>query len=140
MSAEADSLTLAASAVADRADSLRSPLICSLAFVRVALRRDVVAAGRRLRYRLFGEMISGGAMARTVVSIPDDDKRWLDERAAEEGVAMTEIVRRAIRRYREELARRSFDELVEATRNTWAQGDGLEWQVRRRDEWDERTP
>jgi hypothetical protein len=79
-------------------------------------------------------------MARTVVSIPDDDKRWLDERAAEEGVAMTEIVRRAIRRYREELARRSFDELVEATRNTWAQGDGLEWQVRRRDEWDERTP
>lgn len=79
-------------------------------------------------------------MARTVVSIPDDDKRWLDERAAEEGVAMTEIVRRAIRRYREEKARTTFDELLEATRHTWKQGDGLEWQVSRRGEWDERTP
>jgi hypothetical protein len=77
-------------------------------------------------------------MTRTVVSI-DDDERWLDRRASEEGIPMTELVRRAIRRFREEEERPTFDELVEASRGTWKHGDGLAWQEKLRGEWDGRS-
>jgi hypothetical protein len=79
-------------------------------------------------------------MARTVVAIDDDDKRWLDEKAAEEGVPMTELVRRAIRRYREAEAEPTFQELVQRSKGIWRRGDGLAWQEKLRGEWDDRTP
>lgn len=76
-------------------------------------------------------------MVRTVISLEDDDKRWLDRMAAEEGVSMTEIVRRAVRllRARTPTAPRSPDELLEATRGLWKAGDGLAWQQKLRREW-----
>lgn len=40
-------------------------------------------------------------MVRTVISLDPDDKRWLDSKAREEKVAMTEVVRRAVKHYRE---------------------------------------
>lgn len=79
-------------------------------------------------------------MIRTVVSLDEDDKRWLDETAAQQGVPMTELVRRAVRRYRESEVSPSFEELLDAARGTWAAGDGLDWQRKLREEWDERAP
>lgn len=78
-------------------------------------------------------------MIRTVVSLDEDDKRWLDRRAQEEGVPMTELVRRAVRRLRAEEERPSVDEVVEASRGIWKQGDGLKWQEELRREWDGRS-
>ena len=78
-------------------------------------------------------------MIRTVVSLDEDDKRWLDRRAQEEGVPMTELVRRAVRRLRAEDERPSFDDVVEASRGIWKQGDGLKWQEELRREWDGRS-
>jgi Arc/MetJ-type ribon-helix-helix transcriptional regulator len=76
-------------------------------------------------------------MIRTVISLDEDDKRWLDRRAAQEGVSMTELIRRAVRLLRGQTAEdyRSLEELLAATSGIWKQGDGLEYQNRLRDEW-----
>jgi len=76
-------------------------------------------------------------MKRTVVSLSDEDKEWLDRRAEREGVPMTELVRRAVSMLREKLQREDppFDELLEETSGTWPQGEGVDYQRRIRDEW-----
>ena len=76
-------------------------------------------------------------MIRTVISIDEDDKRWLDRRAEQEGVSMTELIRRAVRLLRGQTAEdyRSLEQLLAVTSGIWKQGDGLEYQNRLRDEW-----
>lgn len=73
-------------------------------------------------------------MTRTVVAIDNDIKQWIDTKAAQEGVPMTELVRRALRQYREH-EERSIDMLLSKTSGIWTGGDGLEYQQRVRDEW-----
>jgi hypothetical protein len=77
---------------------------------------------------------------RTVVSLEEDDKRWLDERAKQEGVPMTELVRRAVRRLRAEEGSPSgrLGRLLKQTRGIWKRGDGLRYQIALRREWDDR--
>lgn len=41
-------------------------------------------------------------MVHTVVKLESEDRVWLDRKAEEEQVPMAELVRRAVRRYREE--------------------------------------
>jgi Arc/MetJ-type ribon-helix-helix transcriptional regulator len=76
-------------------------------------------------------------MVRTVVALDEDDKRWLDRRAQEEGVSMTELIRRAVRLLRGQTPEeyRSLEELLQATSGIWKHGDGLTHQERMRGEW-----
>lgn len=76
-------------------------------------------------------------MKRTLISLEEKDKAWLDAAAAREGTPATELVRRAIRllRERESLEQRPFAEVLQRTRGLWRGGDGLEHQTRLRDEW-----
>jgi hypothetical protein len=88
---------------------------------------------------VFTDVISEAAMVRTVISLDEDDKRWLDDEAAREGVAMTEVVRRAVRQLRTELEHRSdFEALLAATAGAGTGEDGLDVQRRLRDEWEQR--
>lgn len=73
-------------------------------------------------------------MVRTVISLDPEDKAWLDRKAKREKVTMTELVRRAVRKMREEEP--SFEQLLEETAGTWQHGDGLEYQIKIREEWD----
>jgi hypothetical protein len=75
-------------------------------------------------------------MVRTVISLDEDDKRWLDRLAEREGVPMTELVRRAVRLYRRQAPTegRSLDELLQVTSGLWKRGDGLQYQRRLRRE------
>lgn len=77
-------------------------------------------------------------MVRTLIRLDPDDKAWLDRKSREERLAMTELVRRAIRLYREQQDDRETDRsrLLRQTRGIWEGGDGLEYQQRLRDEWD----
>lgn len=80
-------------------------------------------------------------MPRTVISLEPEDKEWLDRRAKRERVSMTEIVRRAIRRYRQESGNdpdHDIHELLRRSQGSWRGGDGLEYQDRIRQEWDNR--
>jgi hypothetical protein len=79
------------------------------------------------------------------VSLEEEDKAWLDRRAVEEQVSTTELIRRAIRRYRESepearTLRRLLGllELLEETSGIWKGKDGLTYQIEVRGEWDER--
>lgn len=76
-------------------------------------------------------------MVRTVISLDEKDKQWLDARAREEHVPMAEVVRQAVRRLREESAReaRGLDEILQKTSGIWKKGDGLAYQRRMRGEW-----
>ncbi len=73
---------------------------------------------------------------RTLISLESEDKAWLDARAEEEGIAMTEIVRRAVRNYRNEVEASSIEHLLVATAGTWKGPDGLDYQRAIRAEWE----
>lgn len=76
-------------------------------------------------------------MKRTVISLDEGDKAWLDAAAAREGTPATELVRRAVRllREREPLERQPIEEILQRTRGLWSGEDGLEHQTRLRSEW-----
>ena len=69
-------------------------------------------------------------MVRTIVSLDDDDKAWLDRAARSQRVPMTKLVRHAIRRLRQEqeAAPQGFERLLRETAGTWKAGDGLAYQ------------
>jgi predicted transcriptional regulator len=81
---------------------------------------------------------------RTLVSLPDDDKAWLDALAAARGEPMTHVVRQAVAAYRvqaESRAGESLERLLDATAGLFAarkaalREDGAALQRRLRDEW-----
>ena len=74
-------------------------------------------------------------MVRTVVSLNPEDKAWLDRRAREERVPMTELVRRAIQRMRQEEEAPRLSDLLERSRGTWKGGDALDYQRAVRAVW-----
>jgi hypothetical protein len=75
---------------------------------------------------------------RTIVNIPDDDKTWLMKEARRQKVTMTELVRRAIKNYRQKNRQDdpdAFSEALKKTKGRWKSGDGLKYQKSLRDEW-----
>ena len=79
-------------------------------------------------------------MIRTVVSLSEDDKRWLDAEAGRKGVSMTEVIRLAVSRLRAETRRaRTFDNLLKTTAGIGTGEDGVALQKKLRKEWDGRT-
>lgn len=79
-------------------------------------------------------------MVRIIISVEDEDKAWLDRRASEDEVSRAELIRRAVRRYREESARETgpLERVLAETSGIWAGEDGLAYQRRVRDEWQNR--
>ena len=76
-------------------------------------------------------------MVRTVISLDEADKRWLDQQAALQHVPMTEVVRQAVQAFRatRENHDGDFSALLDGTAGIWPHSDGLAWQTERRDEW-----
>ena len=79
-------------------------------------------------------------MIRTLISLDEEDKRWLDRKAKEDGMTMAQLVRIAVQRYREQCEREaaapSLEDLLQRTSGLWKGGDGLAAQLRLRDEWE----
>ena len=79
---------------------------------------------------------------RTLVDIPEDDIRWLDQKAAETGKSRTAIVREAVEAYRIEIGTEQDRQLaaLRAGFGLWKKhgidvGDAVEWQRRERASW-----
>ena len=74
---------------------------------------------------------------RTIISLPNPQKRWLEDVAKREGVAMTAVVRDAVAHYQQHLAAPLDDlsALGSRLQGSWKHGDGLAWQTQMRDEW-----
>jgi hypothetical protein len=73
-------------------------------------------------------------MTRMLISLEHNDRQWLEQRAREAGVPMSEIVRQAIRRAQES-EQKPMKDLLASTKGLWRQGDGLRYQRRVRKEW-----
>lgn len=77
-------------------------------------------------------------MPRTIISLDEENKAWLDQQAALRRVPMTELVRQAVREFRAREQSRNkpaLQEVLERTAGIWRAGDGLEYQDRIRREW-----
>ena len=76
-------------------------------------------------------------MIRTVISLDEESKRWLDQQAREENVSTAELIRTAVRKYRDEKKRAALplNDLLKQTSGIWKAGDGLTFQRRLRKEW-----
>jgi predicted transcriptional regulator len=77
-------------------------------------------------------------MPRTLISLDQDDQRWLDQYARSQNLSRTEVGRRALRQYREQhqMGERGFTEALERTKGTWPGEDPLDHLDRLRSEWD----
>jgi len=74
-------------------------------------------------------------------SLDKNDKAWLDRKAREQGVTMTEVVRQAIHdfRLRGGVAKGkkrppAFEEILEMTAGTWTRGDAAAYVDKMRNE------
>jgi hypothetical protein len=74
-------------------------------------------------------------MLRTIISLENDDKEWLDEESRRSGLPKSAIVRLSIRYMRLD-REKSFENLLNQTSGTWKEGDGLAYQERLRSEWE----
>ncbi len=78
-------------------------------------------------------------MIRTVISLENHDKKWLDKQAHLRHVPMTEIVREALHYYRYKIESEkatSFEALLLKTAGLWEHEEGLEFQNKLRKDWD----
>ena len=78
-------------------------------------------------------------MQRTVISISEQDNQWLNRQAKLQKVAKTELVRQAIRSYKESQhvgQELSLASLLEKTSGILNIKDGLEYQKKLRNEWE----
>jgi len=73
-------------------------------------------------------------MTRLLVSLEENDRRWLERKAQETGLPMSEIVRQAIRQAQEN-AQKPMKDLLASTKGLWHKGDGLRYQRRLRKDW-----
>ena len=76
-------------------------------------------------------------MIRTVISLDEESKEWLDQQARAENVSTAEINRTAVRKYRDEKKREALplSEFLTQTSGMWKGEDGLVYQRRLRKEW-----
>ena len=76
-------------------------------------------------------------MIRIVISLDEESKQWLDQQARQEHVSTAELIRTAVRKYRDEKKREALplSDLLKQTSGIWKGGDGLAYQRRLRKEW-----
>ncbi len=77
-------------------------------------------------------------MIRTIISLDNDEKKWLDRMAKKKHVSMAHIIRTAIYEYRKKYKDNmptDLDALLSQTKNIWENKDGLEYQSEIRHEW-----
>ena len=77
-------------------------------------------------------------MTRTIISIPEDEKRWLDSYGKRQRVSSAEIIRRAIKEYRVRKSEKGLAAVLRETAGTWTsiKGDTRDHLDTLRKEWE----
>lgn len=75
---------------------------------------------------------------RTVITISNDDKSWIEAYSKSHNISMAEVIRKGIAELKEKEAEGLYKTLVNETKGVWEKGDGLKYQKQIRAEWDER--
>jgi hypothetical protein len=72
---------------------------------------------------------------RTIITLSDDEKRWLTSFSKARRISVAEALRRGIACLKNSEGLNSYRASVEQTRGIWKKGDGLEYQQELRSEW-----
>ncbi len=75
------------------------------------------------------------ASKRTIITLSEEDKLWLESYSSVHGVSVAEAIRQGIRRLKEAEHQETYRALVDSTRAIWDKGDGLTYQRKARSEW-----
>jgi metal-responsive CopG/Arc/MetJ family transcriptional regulator len=78
------------------------------------------------------------AMTRMILSLPEDEKKWLERRSRRLRVSSAELVRRAIRQYRAKDSKTRLADVLRETAGTWTsvKGDTRRHVEALRKEWE----
>ena len=78
-------------------------------------------------------------MTRILADLPDDDIKWLDARASEQGKSRASLLREAVSTYKAQTEPASGKDWLDAAFGIWKDrtdiGDSVEWQRRERASW-----
>ena len=73
---------------------------------------------------------------RTLIDIPEEDLKWLDRKAADEGRSRAAVVREAVAAYRSIEGKKGIQRYFGLWKNRKDLADGLDYQRKMRGEWD----
>ena len=76
------------------------------------------------------------ATRRIIISIPDEDKLWLEGYSKVHKISVAEAIRQGIDQLKRAKRQQTYRQLVENTRGIWQKGDGLAYQKKLRAEWE----
>ena len=83
-------------------------------------------------YRFYGGTMAGN---RTIITLSETDKIWLQNYSRAHGISLAEAVRQGVQKLRFSEQQGLYRTLVENTRGIWKKGDGLKYQETIRSEW-----
>lgn len=73
---------------------------------------------------------------RTLIDIPEDDLKWLDRKAADEGRSRAAVVREAVSQFRAASGKKGIQRYFGLWKGRQDLPDGLDYQRKLRSEWD----
>jgi len=73
---------------------------------------------------------------RIIITIPQEDKLWLDGYAKECKISLAQAVRQGIGLLKKRQRQNTYQKMVEITCGIWKKGEGLAYQQEMRGEWD----
>ncbi len=72
---------------------------------------------------------------RTIVTLPEDDKLWLESYSKAHKLSVAKAIRQGIQCLKESKKEKTYHILVHNTRGVWKKADGLQYQEMIRSEW-----
>lgn len=77
------------------------------------------------------------ASKRTIITLSEEDKKWLESYSSVHGVSVAEAIRQGIRKLKDTEFQETYKAIVQKTKGIWGKGDGLSYQRHIRSEWDQ---
>ncbi len=72
---------------------------------------------------------------RTIITLPEEDKQWLQSYSQVHGISLAEAVRQGVQKLRIAEQQELYRSIVDSTKGIWKKGNGLEYQENIRSEW-----
>jgi hypothetical protein len=78
------------------------------------------------------------AMIRRIISLPEEDKKWLELYGRKHRISVAEIVRRAVKLYRQHVSEGGYERVIResAGARKSIKGDSQDYVEKMRDEWE----
>jgi hypothetical protein len=76
--------------------------------------------------------------ARTIITLSEEDKKWLEIYSRTQEISMAEAIRQGISRLRNQEGVTTYKGVVRRTKGIWGKEDGLDYQKKIRSEWSHR--